>query len=147
MVKFTYARIPAGGDRYERVWKEIERCRPIAEVQATPKSDEDENGYDMMVVFLARAVTGPEPPRPTTVADPPTANLPTSSGTVPDDEPGSLSEDTEDLLRQTLAQEDYRRRVWMMSRVRHMAEATRWAVDEVDAFDSRNPEILEQRFG
>ena len=144
MVKFTYARMPAKGDRPERVWTEIERCRPIAEVMPTPMSDKDVNGYDMMVVFLARAVAGPEPPRPMEMTDPPNLNLPMSSGAAPDDESGSLGEEAENLLRQTLAQEDYQRRVGMMGRARRMAEAARRAKDEVDAFDRRNPEIHAQ---
>ena len=141
MVKFTYARMPARDDRPERVWTEIERCRPIAEVMPTPMSDKDVNGYDMVVVFLARAIAGPEPPRPMGMADPPDLNLPTSSRTAPDDEHGRLDDETENLLRDTLAQEDYRRRVGMMGRARHMAEAARRAIDEVDAFDRRNLEI------
>ena len=82
MVKSTYARMPAKGDRPERVWTEIERCRPIAEVLPTPMSDKDVNGYDMIVVFLARAIAGPEPPRPMGMAVPPDSNLPTSSRTA-----------------------------------------------------------------
>ena len=51
MVKFTYARLPVTDYRPERVWTEIERCRPIAEVMPTPKADEDVNGYDFIIVY------------------------------------------------------------------------------------------------
>ena len=144
MVKFTYARMPAKGDRPQRVWTEIERCRPIAEVLPTPMSDKDVNGYDMVVVFLARAIAGPEPPRPMEMTDPLDLNLPVSSGTAPDDEYVRFDDETEDLLRETLEQEDYRRRVGLRSRAEHMADAAYRAAEEVEAFDRRNPEIFAQ---
>ena len=95
MVKFTYARLPVADGRPERVWTEIERCRPIAEVMSVPMADKGVNGYDMLVVFLARAVAGPEPPRPMGMLVPPDLNLPMSSRTAQDDEDVRFSDETE----------------------------------------------------
>jgi len=74
-------------------------------------------------------------------------NMPASSGAVPDGvyvrfDDGD--EEAEDLLRDTLEQEDYQTRVGLRRRAEHMADAAFRAAEEVEAFDRKNPEILAQ---
>ena len=56
MAKFTYVRQPAAGDRPEFMWGLIEHSTPVDESQKVPKSNDHVDGYDAMVIFLARTM-------------------------------------------------------------------------------------------
>ena len=56
MVKFVFVRQPAAGDRAEPSWSRLECCVPVGESEETPNSNEHVDGYDAMVIFLARTM-------------------------------------------------------------------------------------------